>query len=201
MTAGTSERVDSRHLVVRAAAVEFAAHGYAAATMRELAARCGISTGGVLHYFGSKRDLLLAVLGEGTRAVHHVVASALADETDSRRRVVTMVAAHLRALHGELRPYLAVVMHEFERLDGSERDLLVAERDRYEGLWQRELDRAADAGRLPADPLLRMFLLGAVNHTYWWFDGSAGLDVDHLAARLVSLAGGADQLIPRGARR
>jgi AcrR family transcriptional regulator len=49
---------------LRAARLAFAEVGYAATTNRELAARAGITTAAIYHYFPSKADLYLAVLEE-----------------------------------------------------------------------------------------------------------------------------------------
>ncbi len=42
----------------------FGDHGFNGLTVHALAARCEISNAGLLYYFGSKDDLLLAVMGE-----------------------------------------------------------------------------------------------------------------------------------------
>nr|WP_218885458.1 TetR/AcrR family transcriptional regulator [Kineococcus aurantiacus] len=47
---------------MREAVALFAGSGYRAASLRELATRCGLSLAGLLHHVGSKEALLLAVL-------------------------------------------------------------------------------------------------------------------------------------------
>jgi len=47
----------ARARIVAAALDRFAAHGYDAATMRDIAARAGVSTALVTHHFGTKRAL------------------------------------------------------------------------------------------------------------------------------------------------
>jgi hypothetical protein len=129
----------------------------------------------------------MATMEYGTREVHDAAVEAIADRSDPRDRLVGLVAAHLACLHGTLRPYLVVVMNEFTRLYEVERRVLVSLRDGYETVWRTVLDDVAREGAGPTDPMLRLFLLGAVNHTYWWYDPDAGLDLATLADRLVGV--------------
>ncbi|MEV1070171.1 TetR/AcrR family transcriptional regulator [Streptomyces sp. NPDC050263] len=48
--------------IVRAARDSFAEHGYAGASLRDIAKRAGITHAGLLHHFQSKDELLTAVL-------------------------------------------------------------------------------------------------------------------------------------------
>ncbi|WP_432540913.1 TetR/AcrR family transcriptional regulator [Kineococcus sp. SYSU DK002] len=51
-----------RAQILTEAVAVFAESGYRAASLRDLAARCGLSHAGLLHHFGGKAPLLLAVL-------------------------------------------------------------------------------------------------------------------------------------------
>lgn len=52
----------------------FGDHGFNGLTVQALAARCGISNAGLLYYFGSKDDLLMAVLAEFEARESEVIA-------------------------------------------------------------------------------------------------------------------------------
>lgn len=56
------ETFQKRADILRAATEVFAAKGYSAATLAEVAEKCDMTRAGVLHHFGSKRDLLIATL-------------------------------------------------------------------------------------------------------------------------------------------
>lgn len=51
-----------RQEILEAALEIFAAEGYRGTSLRKVAARCGLSLAGVMHYFASKEDLLVQVL-------------------------------------------------------------------------------------------------------------------------------------------
>jgi len=60
-------RSDTRERILAAAADEFAAHGYDATTVRGIAARAGVDSALVHHYFGTKADLLAESIGAPLR--------------------------------------------------------------------------------------------------------------------------------------
>src|SRR3954447_16889593 len=50
--------------ILRAARESFAEHGYERSTLRDIAARAGISAVGLLHHFASKEELLMEVVAQ-----------------------------------------------------------------------------------------------------------------------------------------
>jgi AcrR family transcriptional regulator len=60
---------ETKERILRMARERFAELGYAATTNKDIAAAANITTGAIYHYFGSKRDLYLAVFEEVERQV------------------------------------------------------------------------------------------------------------------------------------
>lgn len=54
--------VAKREEILQAALTVVAAHGYRGASVREIADAAGLSPAGLLHYFGSKEELFVAIL-------------------------------------------------------------------------------------------------------------------------------------------
>lgn len=176
-----------RTTILQVAAERFARSGFSEATVRQIAEDCGLSSGSIFHHYASKRELLVDVVAEGTVRAHALVEAGLAHVHEPGARLRALIACHLQALHGQDKPFMVVATEEFQRLTAVERAQVVAKRDAYEQVWTRVLADAAAAGLVPSDPLLRLFLLGAVNHTHLWFDPKAGVSIDQLAGRFVDL--------------
>lgn len=181
---------ERRAAILRTAAELFAAQGFAETTVREIADASDMASGSIFHHFVSKRELLVDVVAEGTVLTHALVDAGLAGVEDPAERLRTLLACHLRALHGESKPFTVVAMNEFQRLTAEERERVVAKRDAYEQVWTKVLADAAAAGVVSSDSLLRLFLLGATNHTVLWYDAGSRVSIDELAARFVALVGG-----------
>src|SRR5262249_47779933 len=58
-----------RNLILREATALFVEEGYAGFSMRKLAGRLGYTTTVLYSYFENKRELLLAIIGEGYQRV------------------------------------------------------------------------------------------------------------------------------------
>lgn len=56
--------LERREQILQAALEVFSEHGERGSSLKEIAARLGMSQAGVLHYFDSREDLLLAVLAQ-----------------------------------------------------------------------------------------------------------------------------------------
>jgi len=106
----TPRAQQTRAAIVEAALALFRERGYEATTMREIAARAGVSTGNAYYYFGSKEELIQEFYAT-SHAEHLAASRALLggadgqtgpDDLGARLRVT------LRALIGVLAPY-----HEF----------------------------------------------------------------------------------------
>jgi len=102
-TRGYAKGRATRRQIVEEATALFAEVGYRSASLREIAARCGISHTGLLHHFPSKQLLLAAVLerrdevdrewlelerGEGVEALARLVA--LVERNAQRRNIVEL---------------------------------------------------------------------------------------------------------------
>src|SRR5882757_6419728 len=80
-----------------AASAEFAGRGYYATSIRDIAARAGVSLSALYHYYPSKQALLAALLHEGMDAYFALCDEALAEAgRDPAGRLAAVVGATVR---------------------------------------------------------------------------------------------------------
>ena len=84
--------------IITSIASAFAARGYHAVGMRELAQELGLNQGTLYHHFPSKDHALLAICLVGQHETHNNVAQTLASEAGFQRRVEKLFEAHLSSL-------------------------------------------------------------------------------------------------------
>ena len=161
----------TRRRVLDAAAAEVARHGRAGASLTAIAAAAGLKPGSIYFHFGSRDQLIDAVLQEGLRESLARLDRAIAEVArqdrpgDPRARLRAAIRAHLDALH-DLRDYAAVVLAPALALDGplgtEFRDLRRAYLRQWSGLVeQAQQDGVLAAGVPPR--AVRDLLLGALN--------------------------------------
>ena len=167
----TKELSDVDRRALSAAAHLFRTKGFAAATVREIAADAGILPGSLHYRFPSKELLLIALMERAVEQTTAAVRAAVAGSRDPIERLRLGLRAHLRILlSGDEAIY--VLLYEWRALTGKPREDMVRLRDRYEAFWDGLLYEAAGSGHLRDGvdlKLLRLFGFGAINWVAQWY--------------------------------
>jgi len=176
--------------VRKAALKRFAASGYAAVSMREIAADVGVRPGALYNHFPTKqdilKDLMLSHLAELLAAWD---GAAFAEDMDPLERFVRF---HIR-YHLERADEVFIAYMELRNLEPGNFDVVEAERRRYEAILTRILEDGAAEGRYAVtEPKVttRAFiamLTGIPN----WYRGSGRLsrqDIEEIYLELVRKA-------------
>ena len=187
---------DLRRLALDHAARLFRGQGYAAVTMRDIAAACGVKAGSLYYHFTSKEQIVVEVLNTGV----DVALSQVRRHMDVLQagaalplRLRTAIAAHLHTLLGQ-DDYIGANIRIFAHVPDRVRTAALTRRRLYEAWWQELLDQGArDGAFLPGTDLhlVRLFLMGAMNWSLEWHHftapDSGGHDVDAIAGRLAAM--------------
>lgn len=156
-----------RALVVDEAARLFAERGYHAASIRDIAAACGMTVGAIYSHFASKEELLVAVYEEGVMRIATHVDAAVAAEREPWARLRAACEAHLDMLLAR-GPFAQVIGRVLPQDAPQASARLTGLRDSYEERF------AALIGALPLPRRasrrhLRLLLLGALNAAQVWY--------------------------------
>lgn len=171
--------------ILDAAAQLFREKGYAATSMRDIAAAVDMLPGSLYYHFAAKEDLLVAVYEEGVRMITEKVRAAVARQTDPWQRLEAAAVAHLEALL-KTGDYALVVIRVLPQDVPSAAARLVRLRDGYDRLFA-ELVAALP---LPAETdrqSFRLLLLGALNWSQHWFREGGANSPRSIARRYVRL--------------
>lgn len=160
--------------LLEASAHVFRRNGYAITTMRDIAAACGMTPGAIYYHYPSKGDLLLAVYTEGVQRASDALERALAhsDGLDAWARLERAVCAHAQmmlAVQPGDAPYAGVFI-QVQPYDfpPEHHKALISLRHRYEARF-RDLIDALPLIRGVDRRLLRLHLIGALNHMPLWY--------------------------------
>ena len=175
----TSRSAVGRDGVLDIAARLFREQGYGSVSLRKIAEAAGIKAGSIYYHFGSKDEIVAAILDAGIQAVHDRMRQAVsAQPADASAEAVLRAAieAHLRALL-DVSDYSSANVRIFGQVPQSVRDANLPTRRAYEAEWDSLLARLRDKGALKPDVdirRLRLMLIGALNATLEWFDPKRG---------------------------
>lgn len=171
-----------RAVLLEAAARCFLEKGYAAASMRDIAARADMQPSSIYYHFPSKAELLLAVHEAGMSRITAAVTAALVDVEGPWRRLEAASIAHLTALL-EGGVFFQAVMHEMPARSHPTRRRVTRMRDDYEAIFTgllADLPLARGVDRRD----LRLMLLGAMNWSHGWYR-PGGRTPAHIARSFV----------------
>ena len=160
MATSTSPTLDGRRVrgdhsrrAVMAAAVDLASvDGLEGLTIGALAARSGMSKGGVVALFGSKEQLQLATIDAAIEVFHeHVLVPALAEKGGlARLRVLTdawLRYSQSRVFAGGC--FFAAASAELGSRPGTSRDAIAKAMADWQAFMRRTVDRALERDELP----------------------------------------------------
>jgi len=175
----TSRRAVGRDGVLDIAARLFREQGYGSVSLRRIAEAAGIKAGSIYYHFGSKDEIVAAVLDAGIQVVHESMreaVTALPSDTDGETILRTAIRAHLRALL-DVSDYTSANVRIFGQVPQPVRDANLPTRRAYEAEWDRLLSRLQNDSALKHDVdirQLRLMLIGTLNATLDWFDPNRG---------------------------
>ncbi len=182
---------EGRQLILDTAARLLRQEGYAATSLRDIAAECGMKAGSLYHHFSSKDELIGEVLRIGVERVAAEVrraVMALPPDADARTLLHIAVRTHLTVLL-ELHDYTSANVRIFGQVPAQVRDAHLGTRDAYERFWSALLKRCARTGGWNPRRklgLVRLFVINALNGSLEWFaDGQS--TVEQLAHELTEL--------------
>lgn len=161
----------SRRLILDIAARLLRSNGYHQTTLREIAEAVGIRKASLYHHFGSKEEIVEAVVNDGVRFVQEAA-----------------VAAHLAALYGH-GDYTSASIRVFDFGASPAPESVRRARRAYEEVWRKlvaELQAAQAIAPGCSPEALRLFLLGAMNGSLGWYRPER-FDVAALAREFAAL--------------
>jgi AcrR family transcriptional regulator len=146
--------------VLRAALERFAVSGFAATTLRTIAADAGIEVGSLYNHISSKQQLLGDLVGAATQHIIDVVGSAVARAPeDPVARLETAIREHV-IFYCEHQGQTVVAERELHALDDDNFRRVVALRRTYEDVFVGILEDGAAKGVLrDVDARLTAFVI------------------------------------------
>jgi AcrR family transcriptional regulator len=194
MTEGTTPRSRERYLqrseeVVSLAAKEFAKRGYHATSIDDLVEATGLQRGGLYHYIGRKRDLLIRI---HARFIEPLLGNAreIARRNEPPDVELRLLALALAQDIADYRDEVTVFLHEWRFIeDAPEWAEIRQARKEFEDIIGACLVRGARDGTfrdLDERSTMRGFL-GMINYTYQWLNPAGRTPASEIGERFVDI--------------
>jgi AcrR family transcriptional regulator len=170
-------------LLIDAAANLFAAKGFAAVGVREIARQAGVTIGALYHYASSKEELFMKLMRRSYARATLLVEQAEATGASFSDRITNLVRAHTtaevddriiwRLNHSELANLSPVARVELRELG-----------DEFEDVWRRIISEGISEGTIvPEDPsIARLSIIQMCKGVAVWYRPDGRLSLDTITA-------------------
>jgi TetR/AcrR family transcriptional regulator, cholesterol catabolism regulator len=180
----------NREADVLAAAIEvFSKHGYAAATIQDVADKVGVLKGSLYYYIDSKEDLLYRIFTESYEQSQALLAEVDAFDAPPldrlRRYFEAYVLWYLRNVER-----VSIYTNEWKSLTGTRRAEVLKQRAVYEEFIAAQIDGAKQDGSVSDTIETKyavFFLLGAINGIPTWYRRRGADSPEHIAHTYAEL--------------
>jgi AcrR family transcriptional regulator len=175
---------------IRAAAVSlFAAKGFHAAGIREIADASGISTSSLYNYMGGKEELLAEIMIANIESAALAADLALARASTPAQQLAALVRSHvLVELEAPLEASVSDI--ELRALGPGTRTRVLRERDAYEDVWRQRIAHGVRKGcfSISNPSITRAVLIEACNGVVRWHCPDGRLPPTSVADQFVEIA-------------
>jgi AcrR family transcriptional regulator len=190
-------RLPTKQRIEQAALQLFAAKGFEATGIREIADRAGLSTSALYHYMGSKDELLVAFMVESMTELTRVTSAALAGAASPAAQLAALVRAHV-GFHTLDAQRSLVSDDELRAVSDAAFTKVMQLRDGYERMWAETLEAGRRSGEFSFGNarVTRLALLEMCNGVARWYSDRGPMHPAEIADSFADLA-----LAMVGARR
>jgi AcrR family transcriptional regulator len=193
--------------VLRTAAAVFAADGFQAASVSQLARRAGLSKPGIYYHVRDKEELLFRICVNSMAGILRDARAAVSASKDPAAQLRGLMLAHI-AFHWQHSHNLAILFGQAGYLSPDRRRRVVALEREYLDLVRGVIREGQRRGRFRrVDPTVAAFSLFAMLNTLdSWYDPRGRIRPEELTGELErlyfdGLAAPARKQRPRAARR
>jgi TetR/AcrR family transcriptional regulator, cholesterol catabolism regulator len=184
-----SER--TRERILDAAAAAFRERGFAATRLSDIAERAELQAPSLYYHFGSKEELIEAVLSLAVTRTFEQVKQAVAEvpEDDPVGRLRAAIETHI-AMVLETGDYSAANLRLYGQMPDDIRKRLERTQRTVGRYWNRLLQDARDAGAIRGDlnlSVLRMLILGSLNWAAEWYHPGRGVSPNEVSRHATVL--------------
>lgn len=159
-------------------------HGFAAMSLRDLAAEVGVQPASLYNHIETKQALLYDLVREHMEALLASADAALAAAPPKALPQIEAFCAHHLLYHFERKQEVYIANSELRALEGANRTRILALRRRYEGRLIAQLEQGVAAGVVAAEDaqVTAFAMIAALTGVCVWYKPGGRLSKQELVA-------------------
>lgn len=171
--------------ILRAASEVIARDGFEGASVRDVAAKARIGLSGIYYYFTGKDELLFALQHHTFSTLVYSLKERLETSTSPVEKLKAVIDNHFQFFVNNMDD-LKVCVHEIESLSGKYYKSILEIRREYYRLVRGVVAEIIGRSNYQTN-LATLFLFGALNWVYMWYDPKKNQDIDKLSGQFMKV--------------
>ena len=176
---------ERRSEILRAAVALFGQNGFDATSVEEITAKAKISKGLAYHYFKSKDEILLALIGLRLAELDDLTRRLRAEPSAERRLQILIDQLLDDVISGEKRQRFLITTFLQPQNNKLVQKAMKVSPERFESLQQEEIRLLADLGFKDAEAELPLFRAGMQGMAFLYLLNPAAFPLRQVAAQFV----------------
>lgn len=186
----TAARAQRRAELLETAAETFAARGYSATTVREVADAAGMLGGSLYYHFDSKESMVDEILSVFLTELWEAYDEILGREDGAKETLEALISASFDSIDRH-RPAVVIYQNETKHLGTNDRfSYLQDSRKRFRRMWVDLLEKGIAEGDFRADldpPVIYRFLRDTVWVAASWYQPQGRLTSEEIARQYLAM--------------
>lgn len=175
--------------IISSAVSLFAARGFRAVTIDDIASNLGYTKSVVYYYFRSKNEILWQVFARIYDTYFESIKGIIALELPTRDALARIIHAHAINVM-ERREWTAIYFRDESELTDKQQKLILGRKREYDAIIESVYQQGVEDGIFRSDiptPLAVRAILGMCNWLYTWYKADGALPAQAIADHYVSL--------------
>ena len=177
-----------RDEVIAKAEQLFAARGFCATSVRDIADTLNLQAGSLYAHIESKDDLLWEIVTRAADRFFEAVTPIIESDLVPTEKLRRVIAAHVNVITDDL-PAASVYSTEWRHLNDERRSTFAARRDEYEHLIRDLVERCIREGLFASvdEKFATLLILSSINWIYQWYRPDGPMTPEEIARKLTDM--------------
>ena len=167
----TEKRQKKMEMICRKAARVFSTNGFSSSSLMDVSRACGLSKGGIYHYFSSKEELLFTLTDTYMDILLYGLENELRKIPDPKEQIRFFIRRHIDSYCKNVHE-TRIIIHGFNDFSPGNRKSVKKKTRRYIDILRTAIDAFFEDFAVSAvkRKIAIYSLLGMFNWIYWWYD-------------------------------
>ncbi|MBM4339910.1 MAG: TetR/AcrR family transcriptional regulator [Deltaproteobacteria bacterium] len=177
----------TRQEIIEAATGLFYEFGYQKASLRDIAARVGVTQAAIYYHFRNKEEILYTIIEQSSNNLMFKLRDCMAGNGDPIKKLKDAIAKHIVSIKTERKG--AKIIIEDKRFLGGELHKLVKEKEKaVYHLYKNQLEVLQKNNLIKECDLTAATygILGMINWLYHWYRPEKNLSIEQLAEEIIN---------------